>query len=66
MTMGILVKMDGKGQVTIPEELQRQCGLEPGTEIELVEVPEGIIICRKEDAASLSRRLETPPTTGSR
>jgi bifunctional DNA-binding transcriptional regulator/antitoxin component of YhaV-PrlF toxin-antitoxin module len=60
------MKLNARGQVIIPEELQRRCGLEPGTEIGFVAVPDGILICRKEDAASLRRRMKTPPATDSR
>lgn len=42
--MATRTKIDGAGRLVIPKELRDRYGLEPGTEVEIVPVPDGITL----------------------
>jgi len=48
----VLMRVTGKGQVTIPPAMRKKHGLLPRAEVELVDRPDGVLVVR---AAKLSR-----------
>ena len=52
-----IVILNGKGQVTIPAYLRAKHGLQPGDEVEVVEVGGTLQIVRAGEAASRGQRL---------
>lgn len=44
------MKIGKRGQITIPKKLREEYGLQPGTEVELVELEDGIRIQESSDA----------------
>jgi AbrB family looped-hinge helix DNA binding protein len=51
------VVLNSKGQLTIPAQLRVKYGLQPGDEVEVVEVGGTLEIVRAEGAESRGRRL---------
>jgi AbrB family looped-hinge helix DNA binding protein len=50
------VRLNSKGQLTIPAELRRRYRLEPGDEVEVVEVGNTLQIRRRKDSQSRGDR----------
>jgi AbrB family looped-hinge helix DNA binding protein len=42
--MGMVTRIDGAGRVVIPKELRRRYGLERGTVVQIVPMPDGVSI----------------------
>lgn len=61
------MKLNTKGQVTIPADIRERNGLHPGDEIEVVDIDDVIQIRRVEDAPTrgqrATRRLRGTATT---
>ncbi len=53
------MRLNSKGQVTIPSELRRKFALEEGDEVEVVEVGNTLRIVRREGAQRRGKRLTT-------
>lgn len=51
------MRLNSKGQVTIPAELRRKYALDEGDEIEIIEVDDALQIVRREDAPRRGERL---------
>ncbi len=54
MTARKLVRMQEKGQVTLPAETRRRLGLKKGDLVAVVDTPEGVLITRQEVLASMT------------
>jgi AbrB family looped-hinge helix DNA binding protein len=52
-------QMSSKGQIVLPKELRDRRGLNPGTEMEIEEVPEGVLLrlVKAPEAAALEALL---------
>jgi AbrB family looped-hinge helix DNA binding protein len=52
-------QMSSKGQIVLPKELRDRRGLAPGAEVEIEEVPEGVLLrlVKAPDAAALDDLL---------
>jgi AbrB family looped-hinge helix DNA binding protein len=61
------VKLNSKGQVTIPAEIRERCGLRPGDEVDVIEEDGALRIVRREGSATrgqrATRRLRGTATT---
>ncbi len=57
--MPVGVRVQAKGQVTIPARIRRRLNLQPGDLVVFVETPEGVLLRRAElvDEKSLRRKL---------
>jgi AbrB family looped-hinge helix DNA binding protein len=51
------VRLNSKGQVTIPAELREKCGLRPGDEVDVVEEDGGLRIVRRVGEGTRGQRL---------
>ncbi|WP_330229498.1 AbrB/MazE/SpoVT family DNA-binding domain-containing protein [Nocardia sp. NBC_00508] len=51
------MRLNSKGQVTIPAELRRKYALEEGDEVEVIEVGNALQIVRREGAERRGKRL---------
>jgi AbrB family looped-hinge helix DNA binding protein len=51
------MKVSERGQITIPKELREKYGITPATQIELVDVPEGILIVKRVTASPFRKFL---------
>ena len=49
-----LVRMQGKGQVTIPTEIRKKLGLKRGDLVAVMETPEGVFITPQQVVAKLA------------
>jgi AbrB family looped-hinge helix DNA binding protein len=49
------MKINAKGQITIPKDILDKYGLEPGTEVEFLERVDGVSIMRKSDVHPVDR-----------
>ncbi|MCS4542244.1 MAG: AbrB/MazE/SpoVT family DNA-binding domain-containing protein [Euryarchaeota archaeon] len=47
-----VVKVDDKGRVLIPEDIRKKGGIEPGVQLQIVDLGKGVLVLRK---------LELPP-----
>ncbi len=47
-----LVRVQEKGQVTLPTEIRRKLGLKKGDLVAIVETPDGVLITRQEVVAA--------------
>jgi AbrB family looped-hinge helix DNA binding protein len=61
-------RVSSKGQLVLPTEIRRRRGIEPGSEVEIEEVPEGVLLrfVRGPVAASLDDLLGCTGYTGPR
>jgi AbrB family looped-hinge helix DNA binding protein len=55
-TMGI-TRIDGRGRVTLPEELRRELALIPGDSVLVEKAEEGIVVRRVQSKKETSRKL---------
>jgi AbrB family looped-hinge helix DNA binding protein len=53
------MKINSKGQVTIPAHLRERCGLREGDEVDVVEDGAGLRIVRAETSQTRGQRLTT-------
>ncbi|MDH6141562.1 MULTISPECIES: AbrB/MazE/SpoVT family DNA-binding domain-containing protein [Kitasatospora] len=51
------MRLNSKGQVTIPAELREKCGLRPGDEVDVVEEDGGLRIVRRVGEGTRGQRL---------
>ncbi|MGW4381687.1 AbrB/MazE/SpoVT family DNA-binding domain-containing protein [Kitasatospora sp. NPDC004531] len=51
------MRLNSKGQVTIPSELREKLGLHPGDEVDVVEEGGGLRIVRRADSGTRGQRL---------
>jgi AbrB family looped-hinge helix DNA binding protein len=54
--MSMKTRVDRAGRLVIPKELRDQFGLEAGTEVELIQVPDGITIVPTRSERRIVRR----------
>ena len=50
---GMEVKIDKAGRVVVPKPLRQRLGFKPGTELEAIERPEGMLLKRIEQRPSM-------------
>lgn len=46
-----------RGQITIPKKLRDKYGLLPGIEVEFVDTPEGVKVCKRSEASDRFAQL---------
>ena len=51
------MKVTERGQITIPKDLREKYGITPATDIELIDVPEGILIMKRVAASPFRKFL---------
>jgi AbrB family looped-hinge helix DNA binding protein len=51
------MRMNGKGQITIPAELRTKCGLRPGDEFDVVENGGALQIVRRQGSSTRGTRM---------
>jgi len=50
---GMQVKIDKAGRIVVPKPLRERLGFKPGTELEAIERPEGVLLKRIEQRPSM-------------
>jgi AbrB family looped-hinge helix DNA binding protein len=61
------MRVNSKGQVTIPAEVREECGIRPGDEVDVIKDGDAVRIVRREGSLSrgqrTARRLRSTATT---
>jgi AbrB family looped-hinge helix DNA binding protein len=52
------MKIDERGQITIPKEIRESCGLTPGVEVEVMVRDGAVVLERKRDAANFDAEMK--------
>ena len=50
---GMEIRIDKAGRIVVPKPLRERLGLRPGSELEVIEQPEGVLLKRVEPRPSL-------------
>ncbi|MFI6155979.1 AbrB/MazE/SpoVT family DNA-binding domain-containing protein [Kitasatospora sp. NPDC051170] len=51
------MRLNSKGQITIPADLRKRCGLHPGDEVDVIEEEGGLRIVRRTGASTRGQRI---------
>ena len=53
MVHGMPIRMDKSGRIVLPRVIRERFGLTPDLDLELIEQPNGVLICRREELPSM-------------